>query len=160
MALQAPPQSGSPPARPGATTAPRTPLHLHHRTGSEAPDSFAVTLKAPDTADMSRIRRRVHDFLTGRRIPDSVLDDALLVACELLTNAVLHALPPTVLHIHCADQARVHIEVTDAGPCTKPRTTQTDDEHGRGLCIVAALCASHGTVTHSKGVTHWAHIGL
>ncbi|RSO09981.1 ATP-binding protein [Streptomyces sp. WAC 05379] len=111
-------------------------------------------------ADMSRIRRHARNFLAGRRIPDNVLDDALLVVSELLTNAILHALPPAMLQIHCDDQARVHIEVTDGGPCIKPHTTQTDDEHGRGLYIVAALCASHGTVTHHKGITHWAHIDL
>ncbi|MFF9819507.1 ATP-binding protein [Streptomyces sp. NPDC014006] len=139
---------------------PRISLHLHHRTGSKTPDSFAVTLKTPCTADMPRIRGRARDFLAGRRMPDSVLDDALLVVSELLTNAVLHALPPAVLQIHCDDQGRVHIEVTDGGPCVKRQTTETDDEHGRGLYIVAALCASHGTITRRKGVTRWARIDL
>lgn len=159
MAPQAPPQTGSPAARPGATTAPRIPLHVRRYPSSEASHSFAVTLKDPDTADMPGIRRRVRAFLADRRMTDSVLDNVLLVVSELLTNAVLHALPPAMLHIHCDDQAYVRIEVSDGGPRLTPETPESEEEHGRGLCIVAALCVSHGTFTHRQGATHWARVG-
>ncbi|MFJ5779866.1 ATP-binding protein [Streptomyces sp. NPDC093094] len=109
---------------------------------------------------MPHIRRRVRAFLGDRRVPDNVLDDVLLVTSELLTNAVLHALPPAALHIRCDNQVAVHIEVSDGGPKHTPQAPESEEEHGRGLSIVSALCASHGTFTHHEGATRWARIGF
>ncbi|MGW5695556.1 ATP-binding protein [Streptomyces asiaticus] len=60
-------------------------------------------------------------------MPSDLADDALLVVSELITNAVVHALPPASLCLSrqggraaCA----VRIEVTDAGPALPPH-------HGR-----------------------------
>ncbi|MER8012505.1 ATP-binding protein [Streptomyces sp. NPDC094149] len=152
MAPQAPPKTGS-----GATTAPHLPLYVRPHANNQA-SSFAVTVHTPSGTEMPRIRHRVRAFLRLRRMPDEVLDDALLVTSELLTNAFLHALPPAALYIRCDTQSSVHIEVSDGGPKPTPRTPDSKEEHGRGLDIVAALCASHGTFTHPEGTTRWAQI--
>lgn len=71
-----------------------------------------------------------------------VADDVTLLASELATNAVLHTRsghPDRVFTVRATiypgDYARV--EVIDAGG--EWATDEHDDEHGRGLAIVAAV---------------------
>lgn len=107
--------------------------------------------------DVGRTRRRV-DALLGRwNVSPDVVEDALLVISELVTNAVTHALPPAVLRVTCR-RGILRIEVTDGGPTHKQRTEGLHDEHGRGICIVTAVATQHGTVAHAGGVTHWAEL--
>ncbi|WP_325117158.1 MULTISPECIES: ATP-binding protein [Streptomyces] len=97
-------------------------------------------------------------------MPSDLADDALLVVSELITNAVVHALPPASLCLSrqggraaCA----VRIEVTDAGPALPPhhgRSPRLPEETGRGSAIVAALSARSGTTTYQGGTTRWAEI--
>ncbi|MET7550940.1 ATP-binding protein [Streptomyces sp. NPDC005500] len=111
---------------------------------------------APATA------RGITHTLLDAQLPDTVIDEALLVISELVTNAVEHALPPISLQIrHDQDEHRVTVEVTDGGPAAHdgPWTTSIEShEHGRGLAVVNALTANHGTRPTTKGTTHWAHL--
>ncbi len=135
-----------------------TPLgHVDHRADHHLP--------VPHLHEaVATVRRRARLLLDQWDLPDACLDDALMVISELITNAVLHALPPAVLRLRSgeADGYRVlHIEVTDGGPV--PRDERTDeevepDEHGRGIGIVAALSSCHGTRIGCSGVTRWAEL--
>ncbi|MEU9797226.1 ATP-binding protein [Streptomyces sparsogenes] len=97
-------------------------------------------------------------------MPPDLADDALLVVSELITNAVVHALPPASLCLSwqggraaCA----VRIEVTDAGPALRRHhggSPRQPEESGRGTAIVAALSARSGTTTCQGGTTRWAEI--
>ncbi|MGW1617446.1 ATP-binding protein, partial [Streptomyces sp. NPDC002285] len=91
--------------------------------------------------------------------------DTLLVISELVTNAITHALPPVVLHLHAtADgHGRIQIHVSDGGPRPTPATwaaTRPADEHGRGATIVSALTDIAGTHPDTNGlIDHWANLG-
>jgi anti-sigma regulatory factor (Ser/Thr protein kinase) len=92
---------------------------------------------------------------------EDVMSPALLVVSELVTNAVEHARPPVTLQLARPEEDILHIEVTDSGPASHegPWTAScSDDEHGRGRAIVAALATAHGchTTAGDHASTHWA----
>ncbi|MFD7859781.1 ATP-binding protein [Streptomyces microflavus] len=105
-------------------------------------------------------RCMAQEVLMRWNIDDDDIDDMLLVISELVTNAVEHALPPVVLQMqHDPAQESVWIGVRDSGPGTQAGSwiaSCADDEHGRGLKIVAALATSRGRefATHGR-TTHW-----
>lgn len=107
--------------------------------------------------DVGCTRRRVDALLARWNVSPDVVEDALLVISELVTNAVTHALPPAVLKV-TSRRGILRIEVTDGGPTHKQGTEGLHDEHGRGICIVTAVATQHGTVAHAGGVTHWAEL--
>ncbi|WP_308429014.1 ATP-binding protein [Streptomyces brasiliensis] len=109
---------------------------------------------------VSVVRRRVQAVLADWRVCEQILDDALLVASELLTNAVIHALPPADLRLTWEGNdglGILRVEVTDAGRALGQSPEGIDpDEHGRGEQIVHALATRHGIHVHAGGVTRWA----
>jgi anti-sigma regulatory factor (Ser/Thr protein kinase) len=111
---------------------------------------------------VGEVRRRVRGALMEWGVPAATADDALLVVCELVTNAVVHALPPGELRMWwTAGRGALDIEVTDAGPrrrTRRPAAGARDDavEHGRGLGIVEALSAWYGALEDTRGTTWWA----
>jgi hypothetical protein len=45
-----------------------------------------------------------------------------------------------------------------AVPTCRSSATIDPDEHGRGLCIVAALSARYGVEVHPEGTSRWAEV--
>ncbi|MBB5931085.1 two-component sensor histidine kinase [Streptomyces echinatus] len=93
-----------------------------------------------------------------------IVEDALLVVSELVTNAIVHARPPAELRLSWVrgDGCRsLRIEVSDAGAAPAGRSLLgiDPDEHGRGEAIVHALATRHGIRIHPGGVTRWAELG-
>lgn len=162
MAPQASPQTGTATTlRTSSTVANQVAGHEprhRDRAAIETAACMVLSVSSTDPAEVPLIRRHVRAFLTPRCRADSTLDTALLVTSELFTNAMIHALPPTILHIHCDHQTGLRIEVSDSGTRRAPGASEPDDEHGRGLDIVAAVCARHGTYTHTHGATYWAEV--
>ena len=76
-----------------------------------------------------------------------LLDDALLLISELVTNSVLHGGPPILLAIECdGDALRVHVRDGDAAA---PQLGTTDDitaEGGRGIPLVELISDTWGVV--------------
>ncbi|MEU4498682.1 ATP-binding protein [Streptomyces sp. NBC_00210] len=110
---------------------------------------------------VSVVRGRVRAVLAEWGLAPDVTMDALLVVSELLTNALLHALPPATLRlswVHVDERRALRVEVTDAGRALPVRQSADPDEHGRGIAIVAALSARCGIHVHTGGVTHWADL--
>ncbi|WP_405593284.1 ATP-binding protein [Streptomyces sp. NBC_01092] len=112
------------------------------------------------------IRRRVRTVLSEWNLTAERAGDVLLVVSELLTNAIVHALPPATLTLSRSRLdgcGTVRVEVTDLGPSAPagPADPTVDpDEHGRGLDIVDALAAQCGVHVHSGGTCHWAELPL
>ncbi|MER6035720.1 MULTISPECIES: ATP-binding protein [unclassified Streptomyces] len=123
-----------------------------------------VFVLPPSAAAVSAVRRRVAAILAGWKVAPAIAEDALLVVSELLTNAIVHALPPAVLRLAWGPgdgPGVLRVEVTDAGPARPAgRSAAWDDpdEHGRGEGIVHALADRHGLDVHPGGCTRWADL--
>ncbi|CCK24578.1 hypothetical protein BN159_0199 [Streptomyces davaonensis JCM 4913] len=113
---------------------------------------------------VSSLRRHVRAVLTDWTLTGDVIEDVLLVVSELLTNAIVHALPPATLRLTrgSVDQhGVVRVEVTDTGPAAPallPTAACDPDEHGRGLGIVTTLSVRCGVRAHSGGTSRWAEV--
>jgi len=114
---------------------------------------------------VSVVRRRMRTVLADWNLAPDLAEDALLVISELITNAVVHALPPAALRLSRAGADGRHtlrVEVTDAGPAAadgRPVVEPCEtSEHGRGIGIVTALAAECGTQVHAGGTTRWAEL--
>lgn len=114
----------------------------------------------PET--VARARELARATLARWNTPDDETEAAVLVVSELVTNAVEHAQPPLMLHLHRehADH-RVWIGVTDGGPATQHGAWSSScapDEQGRGLQLVTALAQTYGQRNHTTGTTYWARM--
>ena len=106
------------------------------------------------------VRQRVHQAVGD---VDGV-DDVVLVATELATNAILHTTsgwPGGSFVLELAEFVDGwHVRVGDQGePSSPKRDTQDEEtEAGRGLPVVAALARAWGVIGDRAGRTVWAEI--
>ncbi|ANP52551.1 anti-sigma regulatory factor (Ser/Thr protein kinase) [Streptomyces griseochromogenes] len=118
----------------------------------------------PVAGTVSTARRRARGLLVDWNVCPKIVEDSLLVVSELVTNAIVHALPPAVLRlswVRCDGLGTLRVEVTDGGPALPGGHLGTGcdpDEHGRGEGIVHALADRHGIRIHGGGVTRWADL--
>ncbi|MER5542340.1 ATP-binding protein [Streptomyces sp. NPDC001118] len=124
--------------------------------------AYEHVLPVPPVAGaVSAVRRSAAAVLADWSVSPVIVEDALLVVSELVTNAIVHALPPAILRLSWVPGEGARIEVTDAGPTLSAGRSLADidpDEHGRGETIVHALATRHGIHVHAGGVTRWAHL--
>jgi phosphoserine phosphatase RsbU/P len=126
-------------------TTPAVPTATHMRRVPLAAD-----LRSPAAA-----RSAVRSVATEAGL-SSVLDEALLLTTELVTNAVVHAGTDITIEI-TADSAGLTITVLDdlAGPLVGPGLATESDERGRGLLLVDQIASQWGTVHHPAGKGVW-----
>ena len=100
----------------------------------------------------------------SRDLPEQLVDEAEMVASELLTNAVRHARPLSDGTIRVRWKIRgdvVEVEVTDGGgesvPRPAPRTVWLSS--GRGLRIVRSIAHEWGVTEDRTGNVVWATLG-
>jgi anti-sigma regulatory factor (Ser/Thr protein kinase) len=109
----------------------------------------------PVPASVAVARKVVREALPDA--PPDVLDTALLLTSELVTNAILHARTPVVVGL-VQDDERLLVVVGDRVPADgglEPRSWSRDRPGGRGLALVADLSDRWGTRTHSGGKSVW-----
>jgi anti-sigma regulatory factor (Ser/Thr protein kinase) len=105
----------------------------------KAPEAITFEKDYPGTADQAKHVRADLARVAG---DCPVLDELVLLASELVTNAILHSRSGhptgtfTVRATLCPGH-HVWVEVTDHGG--KWTADRADDEQGRGLTIVAAV---------------------
>ncbi|MGA4840904.1 ATP-binding protein [Streptomyces sp. G45] len=144
--------------------------------------AFVVAREVPASSSMAvphgpagvgEARHRMRDQLRVSGVAESVIDDAVLILSELLSNACRHGRPlgsglkggdgsvdGDVRAAWRVDKAgRLTVEVTDGGGPTRPvpATPSVTAHGGRGLNIITALAESWGVRDDDRGeVTVWA----
>jgi anti-sigma regulatory factor (Ser/Thr protein kinase) len=108
-------------------------------------------------------RRATRSHLQDWHVPAPVVDDALIVVSELVTNAVRHAGDESdTLELELArsgDHLRVALsDGSTASP--SPRSASHVAEDGRGMAILAALSDRWGIEPHNGGKQVWWEVDL
>uniref|UniRef100_A0AAU2V252 ATP-binding protein n=1 Tax=Streptomyces sp. NBC_00003 TaxID=2903608 RepID=A0AAU2V252_9ACTN len=110
------------------------------------------------------VRKQVGKALKSWGYGTDSIDRTLLVCSELATNAVQHGHRPGYLFEVRMITAGTTclVEVSDTSPVPpRPLSAGVDDEHGRGLQLVAALAEETGHHSrHPLGKTVWARLLL
>jgi two-component sensor histidine kinase len=115
-----------------------------------------------DPASAAFVRHQLASDLDTYDIPDEAIDDVLLVATELVGNAVRHtpASHHGTLDISWdVDSSGVRVCVGD--PSVEPpvvRNVGLDEPSGRGLRIVEAVADGWGVEHVERGKRVWAHV--
>ncbi|MEV2245442.1 ATP-binding protein [Streptomyces sp. NPDC049970] len=140
--------------------------------------AFVVAQEVPTSSSMAvphgpsgvgQARHSMREQLRSNGVSDTVVDDAVLILSELLSNACRHG-RPLGKHTEMGDgdiRAAWHVdgrggltvEVTDGGGPTRPApaTPSVTARGGRGLNIISALAQEWGVRDDAAGeVTVWA----
>ncbi|MER5541839.1 ATP-binding protein [Streptomyces sp. NPDC002589] len=128
--------------------------------GGAARRRFRFELAA-HPGSVAQARRLTRARLSGWSVCADTCDSAALVISELVTNAIVHtASSRVVCELHDHDDT-VRIAVRDWG-CAPgephPSPARPDEEHGRGLLLVDALCRAWGAQEHGPGLLVWAEL--
>jgi len=123
-------------------------------------------LLAPEPAAAAAARRFIRHSLRSWKVsaPHHAVDDAVLLASELVANAVQHA--GTGVEVGCRLVAGVlEVTVTDQHPARSlpdPAGFKEDfySERGRGLTLPAALASSWGVTYTGAAKTVWFRLRL
>ena len=109
------------------------------------------------------IRHHLRDELVTVGVPPDSLDMIVLVASELVGNAVRHTPPASgLIDVDWElDSKGLTVCVADASTkLPRPRRAQVHEVTGRGLAIVAAVADDWGVDTGPGGKQVWAHIAF
>ncbi|MFJ8660701.1 ATP-binding protein [Streptomyces sp. NPDC093795] len=121
---------------------------------------FAFELPAL-TASVARARRLAEERLILWGCGPDIRDTVSLVVSELLTNAVVHTASDRVICELREDEETLRIAVRDEGGPAGPRIRDCgEEERGRGLLIVDALCTAWGADRTGHGTAQivWAEL--
>ena len=84
-----------------------------------------------------------------------IVEDAVLLVSELVTNSVVHGGPPVVVAVECDGDA-LQVRVRDGSPVVPARRTAGHgDESGRGLALVDTLSSDWGVDPQPDGKHVW-----
>lgn len=111
---------------------------------------------AADRSSVHLVRRMVKHCLVmwGRVTDTAVVDDACLLANELLANAIVHGCSSpadtVTVTVEC-DAERVQVSVSDPSHrMPRPRSAAADAESGRGLRLINALADQWGVTPRAN----------
>jgi anti-sigma regulatory factor (Ser/Thr protein kinase) len=101
---------------------------------------------------------RARRFLKTAACPEhhsALLDDAMVLVSELVTNSVLHGGPPLAVAVEC-DGTFLQVRVCDGSrTLPAPRAAGQGDENGRGLALVATMSDDWGVEPDADGKLVW-----
>lgn len=113
-----------------------------------------------DPSTVPVARRALEDVLRQRYAPAEFIDAVLLVASELVTNAVEHGGGADRLELDW-EQTTVLLRVWDRGTGRpQPRAAGPSSARGRGLTLVEALSEEWGCEPRSGDKFVWSRLSL
>ncbi|MBG0857383.1 ATP-binding protein [Streptomyces spinoverrucosus] len=164
--LRAPSKATRSPQSPGGEFTGRLPgpRGLDRLASGDQPAHRAHTFVLPAAPEsVAAARRTVRETLTSWHTRPDDLDNAVLVTSELVTNAVTHSGSERIVcRLHSTgDRLRIEVEDQNLGP-TLPVSRQAcpDDQNGRGLLLVEAVCDDWGVrpAPNRSGRVVWADL--
>jgi len=106
-----------------------------------------------DANNVRDARALVRSIMAGQ--PAELRDVAVLLTDELVTNAVVHGGGHFVLNAELGTDA-LRVVVADPSPNTPTvLAPSVEQEHGRGMAIVASLASTWGTDAERDGKQVW-----
>ncbi len=112
----------------------------------------------PHVEAVPSARGRLSGVLDDWGLDGELRENVLLVATELLSNAVEHGDAPVQLVVEAHDGG-VRVEVHDAaGTAPRPRPPEPWGGRGRGLQLVGSLSADWGWTDEPDGKIVWADV--
>jgi serine phosphatase RsbU (regulator of sigma subunit)/anti-sigma regulatory factor (Ser/Thr protein kinase) len=143
-------------------------LLLVRYEGAQPGERRRVARTAVQRRDLQRVAHMRHflrDLLHQWDLAP-LMDDLLLMASEVVTNALIHAQSEVDMRIReYPDRLRVEVRDSDPRPPV-PTAILTDEvnnqdaESGRGLLIVDGLASAWGSSPAGRGKTTWFEIGI
>lgn len=124
------------------------------------PDPPASAWRTAFHGDLAGLRRAIRER-AGHLLAPARLDDLLVAANEVATNAMRHGRPPVAVHLW-HDAAEVVCEVSDHGRIADPLAGRSlppvDQDGGRGLWLVHQLCDLSQLRTGPSGTVICLHV--
>ena len=109
----------------------------------------------PITDEAPRLARSFLRSATCAQHGSHVLDDAVLLVSELVTNSVKHGGPPVVVAVDC-DGEGLQVRVRDGSPSLpEPRVAAPTAENGRGLELLQTISDAWGVDPEADGKHVW-----
>jgi serine phosphatase RsbU (regulator of sigma subunit)/anti-sigma regulatory factor (Ser/Thr protein kinase) len=137
----------------------------------EPDDRVASATYAPEPAAAAQARRFVRETLRSWSVPGTaqkaagLIDDAVLLTSELVTNAVVHA--GTQVQVTCRLHGQaVEVAVGDRHPARalaaepRPPADAAESTSGRGLMLPSALATAWGVTYARTAKAVWFRIGF
>ncbi|MFJ9521018.1 ATP-binding protein [Kitasatospora sp. NPDC101801] len=119
---------------------------------------FQIDLSA-EAHPVSSARRSVRGALTALAVAELVGEDTVLVVCELVANAALHAGGPGLLGLTVLRDGALLVEVGDTSSALpRHRPAGRGRPGGHGLLVVQRLSRRWGSSPAPRGKIVWAEI--
>jgi GAF domain-containing protein/anti-sigma regulatory factor (Ser/Thr protein kinase) len=130
-------------------------------------DLVATAAYQPEPAAAAAARRFVRDTLRTWQVAgqDDLVDDAVLLTSELVTNAIVHAGTPVQVTCRLADGA-VEVVVLDRHPVQlvpdreQGESLAAERTGGRGLMLPSELASSWGVTYARTAKAVWFRLGI
>ncbi|MEU2755661.1 PAS domain S-box protein [Streptomyces violascens] len=140
-------------------------LVLRRLAGPSTPAQLMEAVIAPGDPEALRAARQGLRVALESWQLDSLADTAVLLTCELVTNALLHTGGETLLAARPVRREgggrALRLSVTDASPASPRRRAATDQAtSGRGMLLVEELTSDWGVEPRGNGKTVWCEIPL
>ncbi|WP_326797335.1 ATP-binding protein [Streptomyces sp. NBC_01808] len=129
-----------------------------------------MVLPGRSTTTPGCAREIVRSWLGAWQIPAERAYDALVIASELTTNALVHTDSSQIVvavQLTGRELRRLTVRVVDQGPARTARAVDRRDGpgddlalSGRGLAMVEALADRWGAVRRSAGTSVWAQLAV
>jgi two-component sensor histidine kinase len=125
--------------------------------------SVGVLAVRHDPTSAATVRHSIAADLAAQAVPNDCIDDVVLVASELVGNAVLHAGPSFDHELDVTWELQpdaVLVQVRDGTTALPHRRPADGAPGGRGLAIVAALALDWGVRRLTDGKQVWARVPI